>query len=122
METPPTASTPPPPVGELIDIADFSKIDLRVAEVKAAEKVEGADKLLKLQIAIGSEERQIVAGIAKHYTPESLVGKKIVVVANLKPVKLRGIESNGMLLAASSAESLVVLTPDGDISSGSKIK
>ncbi len=126
MDTPtkePTASTPTPPVGgELIDISDFAKIDLRVAEVKAAEKVEGADKLLKLQITIGSEERQIVAGIAKHYTPESLIGKKIVVITNLKPVKLRGIESNGMLLAASNAESIVVLTPEKDISAGSKVK
>jgi methionyl-tRNA synthetase len=121
MET--TTGTPTPPAGgELIDITDFAKIDLRVAEVKAAEKVEGADKLLKLQIAVGSEERQIVAGIAKHYAPESLIGKKIVVVTNLKPAKLRGIESNGMLLAASSAESVVVLTPEKDIPSGSKVK
>lgn len=106
----------------LIDITDFAKIDLRIAEIKQAEKVEGADKLLKLQIDIGGEERQIAAGIAKHYTPEALVGKKIVVVANLKPAKLRGIESNGMLLAASTTESIVILTPEKDIPSGSKVK
>lgn len=105
-----------------IDITDFAKIDLRVAEVKFAEKVEGADKLLKLQIGLGGETRQIVAGIAKHYSPESLIGKKIVVVANLKPAKLRGIESQGMLLAASNAESVIILSPEKDIPAGSKVK
>jgi len=109
-------------VGETIDITDFAKIDLRIAEIKAAERVEGADKLLKLQVNIGPEERQIVAGIAKHYEPESLVGKKIVVVTNLKPVKLRGIESNGMLLAASSEDKVVILTPEKEIPPGSKVK
>jgi methionyl-tRNA synthetase len=109
-------------VNELIDISDFAKISLKIAEIKAAEKVEGADKLLKLRIDIGGEMRQIVAGIAKYYMPETLIGKKIVVVTNLKPAKLKGIESNGMLLAASNAESVVLLTPEKDISSGSKVK
>lgn len=107
---------------ELIDIADFARVDLRIAEVKTAERVEGADKLLKLQISLGSEERQIVAGIAKHYTPEELVGKKIVVVANLKPAKLRGIESQGMLLAASDEENCAILMPLKDVAVGSKVK
>lgn len=105
-----------------ISIEDFAKIDLRIAEVLEAEKVEGADKLLKLQIKIGNEKRQIVAGIAQHYTPEELIGKKIVVVANLKPAKLRGIESCGMLLAASDSKGLTLVTIDRDIDSGAKVK
>lgn len=106
----------------LIDITEFLKVDLRVAEVVRAEKIEGADKLLKLEINFGNETRQIVAGIAKHYTPEELVGKKIVVVANLKPAKVRGIESNGMLLAASDENTISILTPLKDIKAGSKVK
>jgi len=107
---------------ELVDISDFSKIDLRIAEVKSAEKVEGADKLLRLTISLGDEERVIVAGIAKAYTPEALIGKKIVVVANLKPAKIRGIESKGMLLAASAGDEISILTPLKDIPAGSKVK
>jgi len=84
-----------------ITIDDFAKVELRVAQVKAAEKVKGADKLLRLEVDLGNEVRQIVAGIAEAYPPESLVGRKIVIVANLAPRKLRGLESNGMLLAAS---------------------
>ena len=106
----------------LIDISEFAKVELRVAIVLAAERVEGADKLLKLQIDIGSEKRQIVAGIAKHYAPEELIGKKIIVVANLKPAKLRGIESQGMLLAASDENTISILTPLKDVSVGSKVK
>jgi methionyl-tRNA synthetase len=108
---------------ELIDISDFLKADLRVAEVKQAEKVEGADKLLKLQIEVGGEPRQIVAGIAQHYTPEEIVGKKVIVVASLKPAKIRGVESNGMLLAASDASGLSIVTLDRTtLPTGSKVK
>jgi methionyl-tRNA synthetase len=108
---------------EIIDIADFGKVDLRVAEVTAAERVEGTDKLMKIQVNLGEESgRQIVAGIAQHYTPEELTGKKIVVVANLKPAKLRGIESQGMLLAASDSETISILTPLKDVAIGSKVK
>lgn len=106
----------------LLDISDFAKIDLRVAEVISAERVEGADKLLKLQVNLGSEQRQIVAGIAKHYTPEELVGKRIIVVVNLKPAKLRGVESQGMLLAASDETTVSILTPLKDVAIGSKVK
>ncbi|HHV18267.1 MAG TPA: methionine--tRNA ligase subunit beta, partial [Thermoanaerobacterales bacterium] len=106
----------------LISIEDFAKVELRIAQVLEAEKVKGADKLLKLQIQIGDERRQIVAGIAQHYTPEELVGKKIVTVTNLKPAKLRGIESQGMLLAASDKDSLTLVTVDRDIKSGAKVK
>ena len=87
-----------------ITIDDFAKIELRVGLVKSAEKVKGADKLLKLEVDIGTEVRQIVAGIALAYEPEKLVGRKVVIVANLAPRKLRGIESNGMIVAASVGE------------------
>ncbi len=87
-----------------ITIDDFLKVELRVAQVKVAEKVKGADKLLRLEVDLGYEQRQILAGIAKAYDPEKLVGRKIVIVANLAPRKLRGLESNGMLLAASLGE------------------
>ena len=87
-----------------IGIDDFAKVELRVGQVKVAEKVKGADKLLRLEVDIGSEVRQIVAGIAEAYKPESLIGRKVVIVANLAPRKLRGIESNGMIVAASVGE------------------
>jgi methionyl-tRNA synthetase len=114
-----------PPAQEQITIEDFARIDLRVATVLEAEVVKGSDKLLKLQVDLGSERRQIVAGIAKHYVPEDLVGKQVVVVANLKPAKLRGEISNGMLLAASSAGEPVVVavvSPEKDLPAGSKVK
>lgn len=104
-----------------ITIDDFAKIDLRIAKVLECEKVEGSDKLLKLQLEVGSEKRQVVSGIAKYYKPEDLIGKSVVLVANLKPVKLRGVESNGMILAASNDETLTVLTPLADIKSGSQV-
>ena len=105
-----------------ITFEDFVKVDLRVAEIKACEDLPGADKLYKLTIDIG-EERTIVAGIKQYYTKEELIGKKIAVVANLEPRKLRGIMSHGMLLAASNEEntSIVLLTLDKDISNGSRI-
>ena len=84
--------------------------------------MEGADKLLRLKIKIGDEERQIVAGIAQHYKPEELSGKTIVVVANLKPAKIRGVESNGMLLAASSGGVMKLVTVDDELPSGAVVK
>jgi methionyl-tRNA synthetase len=96
----PAAATAP----ATISIDDFVKIDLRVALVKVAEPVKGTDKLMRLEVDLGTETRQIVAGIAKAYTPEQLIGRKIVIVANLAPRKLRGLESKGMLLAASIGE------------------
>jgi methionyl-tRNA synthetase len=84
-----------------ISIEDFAKVELRVAQVKVAEKVKGADKLLRLEVDLGNEVRQILAGIAEAYAPETLVGRKVVIVANLAPRKLRGLESNGMIVAAS---------------------
>ena len=112
------------PVGiaELIDYGDFTKVQLRTARVVAAEKVEGATKLLKLQVMMGEEKRQIVAGIALYYEPEKLVGRTVVIVANLKPATIRGVESQGMLLAASKGESLRLVSIDGDLSSGAVVK
>lgn len=107
---------------ELISIEDFAKIDLRVAKVLEASRVEGADKLLKLKLDLGSETRQVVSGIAKYYEPDTLVGKYVILVANLKPVKLKGIESQGMILAASGDKDLVLATLDGLIESGSKVR
>jgi len=106
-----------------ITIEDFMKIDLRVAQVKFAERVKGADKLLRLEIDLGGETRQIVAGIAKSYTPEQLIGRKIVVVANLAPRKLRGLESKGMLLAATLGDGEPVLAGFlEEVAPGAKLK
>ena len=84
-----------------ISIEDFAKVELRVGQVKVAEKVKGADKLLRLEVDLGTEVRQVVAGIAEAYAPETLVGRKVVIVVNLAPRRLRGLESNGMIVAAS---------------------
>jgi methionyl-tRNA synthetase len=112
------------PVAAQIAIDDFVKVDLRVATVVEAEKVKGADKLLRLIVDVGFEKRQIVAGIAKAYEPEKLIGRKVVIVANLAPRKLRGIESNGMIVAASAGENdLPVLAGfHEDIPNGARLK
>lgn len=111
------------PEEELISIDDFAKVKLRVAEIVEAERIEGADKLLKLQVSLGDEQRQVVAGIAKHFQPEELVGRKVVVVTNLKPVKLRGVLSQGMILAAGGADGrLGLLTVPDDIPAGSEVR
>ena len=107
---------------EQISIEDFSKVQLRVAEVKAAEKVKGADKLLKLTLAVGDETRTVVSGIAPWYQPEDLPGRKVVLVSNLKPAKLRGIVSEGMILAADDGEgNLVLVGPEQDIATGAEV-
>ncbi|HPM37659.1 MAG TPA: methionine--tRNA ligase [candidate division Zixibacteria bacterium] len=125
QEAPPaTAAAPPPAEGSadgLIDIADFGRVQLRVAEVLRAERVPGADRLLRLQISLGDETRQIVAGVAEHYTPEQITGRRIVVVANLKPATIRGLESRGMLLAAKKGKVLRLVVPDGDLPPGAAI-
>jgi methionyl-tRNA synthetase len=107
LDTPaaPANVTAPKPAATVpdgkISIEDFAKVELRVGQVKVAEKVKGADKLLRLEVDLGSEVRQVVAGIAEAYAPETLVGRKVVIVVNLAPRKLRGLESNGMIVAAS---------------------
>jgi len=105
-----------------ITIDDFAKLDLRVATILSVERVPKTDKLMKLQIKIGEEERTIVSGIAQYYTEEQLVGRNIIVIANLKPAKLRGIESKGMLLAASDGEGHLVLADAPGMKSGSRVK
>jgi methionyl-tRNA synthetase len=110
-----------PAVPELVDIEEFARIDLRVAEVIACEKMKKADKLLVLRLRVGEEERTVVSGIAQYYSPEELLGKKVVLVANLKPVKLRGVLSQGMILAA-GGDKVEVLLVDQDVPSGSRVK
>ncbi len=112
----------PLPVKPTIVFDDFAKIDLRVGKIIAAEKVEKADKLLKLTVDLGFETRTIVSGIALHFTPEEIVGKQITVVVNLAPRKMRGIESNGMILMAEDAAGkLHFINPEDGIDSGSTI-
>ena len=106
----------------LISIEDFKKIDLRVAKILAAERVENSDKLLKLQIDLGYEQRQILAGIAQFYEPEKLIGREIIVLTNLQPRVIRGLESQGMLLAATDTDGVIaILRPDKEITPGSTI-
>jgi methionyl-tRNA synthetase len=105
-----------------IKYEDFAKLDLRVARVIEAKKVEKADKLLELRVDLGQEQRTIVAGVAQHYRPEDLLGKKVVLLANLEPTKIRGIVSEGMLLAASDEECLEVLTLSKAVNPGGKVK
>lgn len=106
----------------MISFDQFKEVELRVTKILSAERVEGSDKLLRLQVSLGEEERQIVAGIGKRYDPDQLVGREIVIVANLEPRKLMGLESQGMLLAADSSEGPVLLQPDREVSPGSMIK
>ncbi len=105
----------------LISFDEFKKLDLQIAEVKAAERIANTDKLMKLKIEVGPTQRQIIAGIAQHYKPNDLVGRKIVIVANLEPVNIRGELSEGMLLAATDGDKLGLLTITEDLKSGSKI-
>jgi len=106
---------------EYITIDDFAKIKMRVGKVLEAEKVEKSDKLLKLKVSFGDEERIIVSGIAQYYEPQELIGKNVIVLANLKPRKIFGIESHGMLLAAKDGEKLAILTTDKDVEVGSPV-
>ncbi len=106
----------------MITYEDFAKLELKIAKVLSAERVEGSEKLLKLQVDLGTEQRQIVSGIAKAYSPEQLVGKSVVIVANLEPRMIMGLESNGMLLAASDENGPVILLPEHDVPPGTGIK
>lgn len=125
VETPVAVASPalvaPPEDAAEISIEEFAKMDLRVAKVLACEKVKKADKLLQLTVDLGYEQRTVVSGIAKHYEPEDLVGRNVVLVANLKPAKIRGIESRGMVLAASHDDKVVLVDIQG-MAPGSKVK
>src|SRR3989344_4657155 len=103
-----------------ITIDDFKKVELKVAKILEADRVEGSDKLVKLKVDLGSEQRQIIAGIGNVYTPEILVGKQIIVVANLEPRKLMGLESQGMLLAASDEMGPILVIPESEVALGSE--
>jgi len=106
-----------------LSIDDFRKLELRVAKITEAGPHPNADRLLVLKVDLGGEERQLVAGIRAHYDPQSLIGKQIVVVANLQPAMLRGVESQGMLLAASDGEGrLALLVPEKPVSTGAQVK
>ena len=128
----PASSTPVTPASQTaaaapvvpvqIGIDDFMKIQLKTAKVVSAERVPKSEKLLKLQVSLGSEQRQIVAGIGKRYEPEALIGKTIVIVANLKPAKLMGIESQGMVLAAGDSEVRGLITILEEVDPGTKVK
>jgi len=119
------AAAAAPAASEKIGIEDFAKVEMRVGQIKTAERIVGADKLLKLTVDIGTEIRQICAGIAQYYEPEKLIGRKVAVVVNLAPRKLRGVESNGMIVAASvGPEGRPVLAgfPDEDVEIGARLK
>lgn len=113
----PTDSGPP-----TVTYDDFAKLELRVAKILGAKEHPNANKLLLLQILVGDQEKQIVAGIRGHYEPEALIGRQIVVVNNLQPATIRGESSNGMLLAASDEQGVVLLRPDRDCATGSRVK
>jgi methionyl-tRNA synthetase len=113
---------PPKPEPKLLSIDRFFETDLRVARIVTAEPIEGADKLLRLEVDLGDEQRQLVAGVAKAYEPEALVGKRIIVVTNLKPAKIRGVESQGMLLAADLGGRPIVATFEEDVPPGTRVR
>ncbi|MBI5136596.1 MAG: methionine--tRNA ligase [Nitrospirae bacterium] len=127
-ETPVTDAVPQPAAeahqadDDFISIHDFAKVKLQVGVVREAEPVKKSNKLLRLQVDIGTEVRQIVAGIGRSYTAEEMVGRRIVVVTNLRPAMLMGVESNGMVLAAGDAEALGLLTPSADVAPGTRVK
>lgn len=107
---------------KIISLDDFKKLDLRIAKIIKAEKIEGSDKLLKLEIDLGYEQRQILAGIAQFYEPEKLIGQEIIVLTNLQLRVIRGLESRGMLLAATDTDgTIAILRPDKELTPGSKI-
>jgi len=125
MPVPPVPPPPAPagaPAPEKIDIADFARVELRSARILEAEKIAGSKKLIKLQVDLGDERRQVVAGIADSYAPEALVGRNVVIVANLKPAKLMGVESNGMVLAGSKDGKAVLCTFADEVPPGTKVK
>ncbi len=106
----------------MINFEDFQKIDLRVGKILKAERVENSEKLLRLEVDLGEEKREIVAGIGKYYVPEDILEKEVVVVCNLEPKNIMGIESHGMILAADNNGEPVLLTPDKEVFLGAKIK
>lgn len=116
----PTAA--PGPEGSRITIDDFARVEMRAGQVLEAQKVEGSRKLVRMKVDIGSEVRQVVAGIAEAYEPDTLVNRKVVLVVNLKPAKIMGIESNGMIVAASDGAKPVLATFTEEVRNGSLLR
>ena len=106
----------------MVTYDDFKKLEIRIGKITSAERIEGTNKLLKLEVDLGETKRQLVAGIARHYKTEELINKQIPVLVNLEPRKIRGIESQGMLLAAVEGEKPILLHPDKEVSLGSIIQ
>jgi len=109
-------------INYMINYEDFNKLDVRIGTILEAEKVEGADKLLKLLVDIGGEKRTLVAGIAETYTPEEIIGKQIPILTNLEPKKFRGIESQGMILAVDIEGKATLIHPDKKVPNGSRVR
>ena len=107
---------------EIIDLNEFARLDLRIGKIVNAERIEGSKKLIKLEVDVGGEMRQLVAGIAEDYIPEDLIGKLVPVLANLKPAKLMGVESRGMILAVEVNGKPILLHPDKEVPAGSRIR
>ncbi len=107
---------------EIIDLNEFAKLDLRIGKIENAERVKGSKKLIKLEVDVGDETRQLVAGIAEEYNPESLIGKLVPILANLKHVKLMGVESQGMILAVDVNGKPILLHPDREVPAGSRVR
>jgi methionyl-tRNA synthetase len=120
--TPPAPAAPVAPAANVVTYEEFMKMDLRVAKILAAERVPNTNKLLKLEIDLGTEKRTMISGIADTYAAEDLVGKSLIVIANLKPAKIRGIESQAMLLAAVIDDKAVIPFFDRDLPPGTKVK
>jgi methionine--tRNA ligase beta chain len=107
---------------DIIDLNEFAKLDLRIGKIENAERIEGSKKLIRLEVDIGNEKRQIVAGIAEEYNPEGLIGTRVPILANLKPAKLMGVESQGMILAVDVNGKPILLHPDKEVPAGSGIR
>ena len=107
---------------EIIDINEFARLDLRIGRIANAERIEGSKKLIRLEVDIGNEQRQVVAGIAEQYRPENLIGELVPVLVNLKPATLMGVESQGMILAVDVNGKPVLLHPDKEVPAGSRIR
>jgi methionine--tRNA ligase beta chain len=107
---------------EIINMSEFARLDVRIGKIVSAERIEGSKKLIKLEVDGGDETRQLVAGIAEEYAPEDLIGKLVPILANLKPAKLRGVESQGMILAVDVAGKPILLHPDKEVPAGSRVR
>jgi len=107
---------------EIINMSEFARLDLRIGKIVNAERIEGSKKLIKLDVDVGDEMRQLVAGIAEDYIPEDLIGKLVPILVNLKPAKLMGVESRGMILAVDVKGKPILLYPDKEVPAGSRIR